>query len=65
MEITDKAIKEITKDIRNYGELAILFNTSESTIRRWLKKKDIRFSTPDCLALIKKKTGLKQSEILK
>lgn len=63
MTITKNALSLIdTGDIR--CKLAIALGKSEMQIRRYIKHNDVMLTTAAALLVIKKETGLKQSEIL-
>jgi hypothetical protein len=66
MRITERAIYACKGNNRLMGELMILFNRTQNTIEAWMNPdvRDIRLTTPSCVKLIEKHTGLKEADIL-
>jgi hypothetical protein len=64
MTISDKAIESIKKNNRLIGRLMIAFNRGQNTIENWMKDKDVRFTTPQAVQIIKEESGLNEDEIL-
>lgn len=62
--ITQGAAERIQDNPVCLGNLMVLFNRYENTIRRWLKEKDVRLATPSAIAIIKQDTGLTEDKIL-
>lgn len=64
MKLTDKAKKIINKNTRLKNLLAIEFECSVFTIKRWMDDDDVRLTAPSATAIIKKETGLTDKQIL-
>jgi hypothetical protein len=64
MKLTDKAKKVINKNTRLKNLLAIEFECSVFTIKRWMDDDDARLTAPTATAIIMKETGLKYKEVL-
>lgn len=62
--ISNKAVKKMTGNQRLIGRFMVLFNKSSKTIERWIEDRDIRFTTPQAVIIIKEETGLTDSQIL-
>lgn len=64
MKLSDEAIQAIKNKNRVKSILALEFDVTEQTIRRWIDANDAMLTTANALAIIKAETGLKQKEIL-
>jgi hypothetical protein len=64
MKLTDKAKKAINGNTRLKNRLALEFNCSVFTIKRWIDEGEVRLTAPSATILIKEETGLSDSEIL-
>lgn len=64
MKLTDKAKTAINKNTKLKNRLAIEFDCSVFTIKRWLDEGDVRLTAPSATAIIKKETGLSDKQIL-
>jgi hypothetical protein len=64
MKLTDKAKKVINKNTRLKNLLAIEFECSVFTIKRWMDDDDVRLTAPSATAIIKKETELTDKQIL-
>lgn len=64
MKLTDKAKKGILKNTRLKNLLAIEFECSVFTIKRWVDEDEVRLTAPSATAIIKKETGLTDKQIL-
>jgi len=64
MTITDIAIERIKTNIRCIHALGYEFQRGDKTINAWLDGKNIVLTTPTAVEIIKKETGLTDSEIL-
>jgi hypothetical protein len=64
MTISDKAIESIKKNNRLIARLMIAFNRGQNTIENWMNHKDVRFTTPIAVQIIREETGLSDQEIL-
>lgn len=66
MKLSKQAIKLITGSGRVMNLLAVQFDCSESTIRRWINNNepDSLLTTKSALKIIKEQTSLRESEIL-
>lgn len=64
MKLTDKAKKVINKNTKLKNLLAIEFECSVFTIKRWMDDDDVRLTAPSATTIIKEETGLTNKEIL-
>lgn len=64
MKLTDKAKKAILKNTRLKNLLAIEFECSVFTIKRWVDEDEVRLTAPSATTIIKKETGLTDKQIL-
>lgn len=64
MKLTKKAKKAINDSTRLKNRLAIEFDCSVFTIKRWLDNDDVRLTAPSSTAIIKSETLLPESQIL-
>jgi group I intron endonuclease len=64
MKLSEEAIQAIKNKNRVKSILALEFDVTEQTIRRWIDANDAILTTANALAIIKAETGLKQKEIL-
>jgi len=64
MKLTDKAKAAINGSPRLQNLLALEFDCSVFTIKRWIKDGDVRLTAPSSTAIIKEETGLAVDEIL-
>jgi hypothetical protein len=64
MRLTDKAKDAINGNTRLKNRLALEFNCSVFTIKRWLDEGEVRLTAPSSTKIIKEETGLTDSEIL-
>jgi len=64
MKLTDKAKSIINKNTKLKNLLAIEFECSVFTIKRWMDNDDVRLTAPTATAIIMKETDLKYKEIL-
>lgn len=62
--IKDKYLKEIKENPICTAELQVALGKSFTTIYRYLRDNDIMLTTTAALAVIKKYTGAKESQIL-
>lgn len=64
MRLTAKAKEAINKSTRLKNLLAVEFNCSVFTIKRWLDYDDVRLTAPVSTAIIKSETKLTDKQIL-
>lgn len=64
MKLTKKAKTAINKSTRLKNLLAVEFDCSVFTIKRWLDDDDVRLTAPSATAIIKRETDLSDSQIL-
>ena len=64
MKLTKKAKTAINKSTRLKNLLAIEFDCSVFTIKRWLDEDEVRLTAPSATAIIKKETKLSDDQIL-
>lgn len=64
MKLTDKAKAAINGSPRLQNLLALEFDCSVFTIKRWIKDGDVRLTAPSSTVIIKEETGLAVDEIL-
>lgn len=64
MQLSTEAIQAIKNKPRTYTVLALEFDKSEQTIRRWVESNDEMLTTPRAVSVIKSETGLKAKQIL-
>jgi hypothetical protein len=64
MKLTKKAKAAINKSTRLKNLLAVEFDCSVFTIKRWLDDDDVRLTAPSATNIIKKETELKDDQIL-
>jgi hypothetical protein len=64
MRLTDKAKAAINKNTRCKNLLAVEFDCSVFTIKRWLDEDNVVLTAPTATAIIKKETGLTMKQIL-
>jgi hypothetical protein len=64
MKLTDKAKKAISGSTRLKNLLALEFDCSVFTIKRWIDEGEVRLTAPSATIIIKAETGLKDEEIL-
>lgn len=64
MKLTDKAKDTIIKNTRLKNLLAIEFECSVFTIKRWVDEDDVRLTAPSATTIIKEETGLTIKQIL-
>lgn len=64
MKLTKKAKKAINDSTRLKNLLAIEFDCSVYTIKRWLDDDDVRLTAPSATIIIKSETLLPDSQIL-
>ena len=62
--ISKKAADECRTNNRVIGLLMDLYDTHWTTIVRWCEKRDARLISPSAIEIIKKRTTLKDDEIL-
>jgi len=64
MKLTDKAKAAISGRPRLQNLLALEFDCSVFTIKRWIKDGEVRLTAPSATIIIKEETGLTIEEIL-
>jgi hypothetical protein len=64
MKLTRKAKTAINKNTRLKNLLALEFDCSVFTIKRWVDEDEVRLTAPSSTTIIKKETGLSDSQIL-
>lgn len=64
MILTSKALAEIKSNTRLKNLLALELDRSVHTIEKWIKDNDEMLTTASALEVIRKETGLTDSEIL-
>lgn len=64
MKLTDKAKKAINENTRLKNRLALEFDCSVFTIKRWLDEGDVRLTAPSSTEIIIKESDLKIEDIL-
>jgi hypothetical protein len=64
MKLTDKAKAAINGSPRLQNLLALEFDCSVFTIKRWIKEGEVRLTAPSATVIIKEETGLTDGEIL-
>lgn len=64
MKLTDKAKAAINGSPRLQNLLALEFDCSVFTIKRWIKEGEVRLTAPSATIIIKEETGLTDDEIL-
>lgn len=64
MRLTGKAKAEINKNTRCKNLLAVEFDCSVFTIKRWLDEDNVVLTAPTATAIIKRETGLSMKQIL-
>lgn len=64
MKLTDKAKAAINGNTRLKNRLALEFDCSVFTIKRWIDEGEVRLTAPSATAIIKEETGFKDKEIL-
>jgi len=64
MKLTDKAKAEINKNTRLKNLLAVEFDCSVFTIKRWLDEGDVRLTAPSSTMIIEKESELTIEDIL-
>lgn len=64
MKLSNKAKTEVNKSTRLKNLLALEFDCSVFTIKRWLDEDEVRLTAPSSTIIIKAETGLTDSEIL-
>lgn len=64
MKLTDKAKEAVKTNVRLKNLLAIAFECSVFTIRRWVDEEEIRLTAPTSTDIIEKETDLKIEDIL-
>jgi len=64
MKLTDKAKAAINSNTRLKNLLALEFNCSVFTIKRWIDEGEVRLTAPSATNIIKAETGLTDDEIL-
>jgi hypothetical protein len=64
MKLTDKAKKAIGGSTRLKNRLALEFDCSVFTIKRWIDEGEVRLTAPSATIIIKEETGLMDAEIL-
>lgn len=64
MKLTDKAKTAINGSTRLKNRLALEFDCSVFTIKRWIDDDEVRLTAPDATRIIKEETGLTDAEIL-
>lgn len=64
MKITDKVIEAIKANQRLISLLALEFDCTETTVRRYLDRKDNMLTTAAAMRLISDETGIKQDKLL-
>lgn len=64
MRLTDKAKTEINRNTRCKNLLAVEFDCSVFTIKRWLDEDNVVLTAPSATAIITTETGLAIDQIL-
>jgi hypothetical protein len=64
MKLTDKAKAAINGNTRLKNLLALEFNCSVFTIKRWIDEGEVRLTAPSATNIIKHETGLSDDEVL-
>lgn len=64
MKLSDKAKAAINGSTRLKNRLALEFDCSVFTIKRWIDEGEVRLTAPSATIIIKEETGLKDEEIL-
>ncbi len=64
MQLTTGAIQAIKNKPRIYTVLALEFEKSEQTIRRWVDDNDEMLTTVRALSILKSETGLNKKDLL-
>lgn len=64
MKLTDKAKAAINGNTRLKNRLALEFDCSVFTIKRWIDDGEVRLTAPSSTIIIKEETGLTDAEIL-
>lgn len=64
MRLTGKAKDAINGNTRLKNRLALEFDCSVFTIKRWLDEGEVRLTAPSSTIIIKEETGLTDAEIL-
>lgn len=64
MKLTDKAKAAINGSPRLQNLLALEFDCSVFTIKRWIKEGEVRLTAPSATNVIKAETGLTDDQIL-
>ena len=64
MQLSESAIQAIKKNPRIYTILALEFERTEQTVRRWVDVNDEMLTTVRAIEVLKKETGLKNRELL-
>jgi hypothetical protein len=64
MKLTGKAKTAINESTRLKNRLALEFNCSVFTIKRWIDEGEVRLTAPSATIIIKEETGLTDEEIL-
>lgn len=64
MKLTDKAKAAINSNTRLKNRLALEFDCSVFTIKRWIDEGEVRLTAPSATIIIKEETGLTDQEIL-
>lgn len=64
MKITEKAKQAIMSSNIVKSDLMAAFDMTQTSVENWIKKDDVRLTTPTAINAILKNSGLKKSEIL-
>jgi hypothetical protein len=64
MKLTDKAKAAINSSTRLKNRLALQFDCSVFTIKRWIDEGEVRLTAPSATIIIKEETGLTIEEML-
>lgn len=64
MKITEKAKAAIMSSNIVKSDLMAAFNMTQTSVENWIKRDDVRLTTPTAITAIMKSSGLNEEEIL-